>query len=160
MKTIKISISLLAAAALTLSSCVKEEMGSEPMTFAQNELAFKIGSVATKAASQMPAQVLDIATVRPGDGSTLFLQDEISMLGAPAAAPRTKGTPAYTENVLALYGTFNAVALLEDGSSAFSEDDVTFTNKQDNVWQYLYRDDIWEDGRHDQQRCHSRGRSL
>ena len=147
MKTIKIAISLLAAAALTLSSCVKEEMGSEPMTFAQNELAFKIGSVATKAATQAAVpQVFDIATVKPGDGSVLVFQDEVSSLDSPSAL-QTKGTPAYTENVLALYGTFNAVALLEDGSSAFSEDDVTFTNKQDNVWQYLYRDDIWDDSK-------------
>ena len=147
MKTIRIAITLLVGATLILSSCIKEEMGSEPMTFDRNELAFTIGSVATKAVTLPKYKVLDIATVKPGDGSTLFLQDEVTSLDdAHGSSLRTKGTPAYTENVLALYGTFKTVALLErDGTvtQAFSEQDVTFTHKQDNVWQYLYRDDIW-----------------
>lgn len=148
MKTIRIAITLLVGATLILSSCIKEEMGSEPMTFDRNELAFTIGSVATKAVTLPEYKVLDIATVKPGDGSTLFLQDEVTSLDdARGSSLRTKGTPAYTENVLSLYGTFNTVALLENGSQAFSEQDVTFTHKQDNVWQYLYRDDIWEDSK-------------
>ena len=116
------------------------------MFFEEEELAFRIGSVQTKAGVAPKSEVLDIATVNVGEGHTLYLQDEITSLDDPSA-PETKGSPAFTENVRAVHTAFNVVALdasnTQTATPAFVLDDLngkTYEFVAGNVWKYNYRE--------------------
>ena len=149
----RISWIFVAGASLLIASCVKDPFQQEvPMAFDEGEVAFRIGSVSTKSGAAARSEILDIATVQLGEDQALFLQDEITSLDAPAASAATKGTPAFTENVAALYGSFRTVALALDGSSAFQIDPgkagVLFepSNKEDSdaYWYFNYKEN-WKD---------------
>ena len=138
-----------------LSSCLKEQFGEYDVTMiGEDEIAFQIGAVATKSASEVRSEVLDIASVEVTEGKTLFLQDEVTSLDNVYAKPGTKGSPAFTENVFALYGTFNAMALKGNGDPAFVEDGTdkvtgqVFThveaggNESPYIWKHNYKERI------------------
>ncbi len=148
--TVKISAILIAAAAMMLSSCSKREMDIvDPATYDDNEVAFTIGSVsATKAESAVKSELLEIASVKVSEDHTMYLVDNVTSLDQVPSEPATKGTPAFTENVKALYGSFNAVALdADDGTAAFSGSDSPheFSWKQDMIWRHNYKEAIWSD---------------
>lgn len=145
MKKNRIAFIILAGIALTLSSCVKERLGTDPGSFEDEEVAFRIGSVATKAVSEASSEILDISTVELSEEERVFFRDEVTSLDD--VRPTTKGTPAFTQNVAALYGSFRAVALNpSDGSSVFQLDPnkagVVFDKPTDEnaYWHFNYKE--------------------
>ena len=150
MKKNRIALILLAGAVMLLPSCLKEQFEEEVVpVFNEGEVAFRIGSVSTKSGVEPKAEVLEIATVNVGEGHTLYLQDEVTSLDDAYAAAETKGTPAFTENVAAVHGTFSVVSLLENGNSAFAAPEngaVSFVQMTETpaYWHHRYGQDIWE----------------
>ena len=150
MKKYRIVLFLLAGSVMILPSCLKEQFEEEVIpVFNEGEMAFRIGSVATKADVAPKSEVLDIATVNVAEGHTLYLQDEVTSLDDAFAAPATKGTPAFTQNVASVFGTFSVVSLNDDGDPVFASPEdgaVSFEQMTNNTsfWHHRYGQDIWE----------------
>ena len=143
MRTNHIAMALLASAALMLPSCLREnDFEKNDISFASDEVAFRIGSVQTRSAFENQSETLEIGSFTTDKGETFY-----------STVPETRGTPAFTENVKDLYGTFFTVALKQDGKSAFQKNNVTtgveYTNEKDNIWHYRYGEDIWGDDTND-----------
>lgn len=137
---------MILLAALALASCrQEEELEFAPVgEVGQEEVAFKIGSVATRSAAEADAQVNTLTTVKVGE-STLTLDETVTSLDYVYDTPGTRGTPAFTENVATLYGTFNAVAYDPAAGSTVKLDDASFPfNSSTKYWAHDYgRADIW-----------------
>lgn len=155
MKTNRIAVTLLAGAVLILPSCVKEQFGYDDVTLGENEVAFRIGSVATKTGVAPMSETIDIAAIPVAEGRTLYLQDEVTLLDDAIAAPVTKGTPAFTENVSVLYPNFTAVALKANEATptpafrngSLSGETYTYMTGTNNIWKHSYGEGIWSDGK-------------
>ncbi len=134
MKTNHIALTLLASAALMLSACVNEKNFDNP-SFEKNELALRIGAVKTRAAAEADVTgTFTVASFRTGDGGVVTLEETVESLDAGLA---TRGTPAFTENVLDLYETFNAVAPNKvNGSTTLP--DATFQFDGTTWWTHHY----------------------
>lgn len=132
--------------ALALASCrQEEELEFAPAgEIGQEEVAFKIGSVATRSAVEADAQVNTLTTVKVGE-STLTLDETVTSLDYVYDTPGTRGTPAFTENVATLYGTFNAVANPNSTDATTKLADAAFPfNSSTTYWAHDYgRADIW-----------------
>ena len=151
MKTNRIAIALLASVALMLSSCDNREKDYEDITIGEGEVAFRIGEVKTRSAAINQSETVQLGTVRSED-SSFILEDEVTSLDSFSDDIATRGTPAFTENVKDLYGTFYTVALkaggTDAGSAAFAKNTdlvngVEYTYEKDNIWHYQYGEDIW-----------------
>ncbi len=137
---------MILLAALALASCrQEEELEFAPVgEVGQEEVAFKIGSVATRSAAKADAQVNTLTTVKVGE-STLTLDETVTSLDYVYDTPGTRGTPAFTENVATLYGTFNAVANPNSTDATTKLADAAFPfNSSTTYWAHDYgRADIW-----------------
>ena len=147
MKTNQIAMMLLAGAALMLSSCENRENDFEEPTFGEDEVAFKSAEVKTRSVAEDQPQVVSLGTIT-SDDQTFILEDEVTSLDFASPQLETRGTPAFTQNVKDLYGTFYTVALKEDGNAAFAKNTdlkngVEYTNEKDNIWHYRYGENIW-----------------
>ena len=138
MKTNHIALSLLAGAALMLSSCVNEsEINVGDGKFNKDEVAFKMGVIQVRSA----AQAEGLGTIRLGTVNTpqgaFILEDRVESLDNALA---TRGTPAYTENVQALYGSFNAI-----GKGTRNIPDASYTFGDDSFWTHHFAGmgDLW-----------------
>lgn len=154
MRTNHIAMALLASAALMLPSCLREnDFEKNDISFASDEVAFRIGSVQTRSAFENQSETLEIGSFTTDKGETFILEDVVTSMDDYSTVPETRGTPAFTENVKDLYGTFFTVALKQDGTSAFQKNNVTtgveYTNEKDNIWHYRYGEDIWGDDTND-----------
>ncbi|MBO6173340.1 MAG: hypothetical protein J6N80_08270 [Bacteroidales bacterium] len=154
MRTNHIAMALLASAALMLPSCLREnDFEKNDISFASDEVAFRIGSVQTRSAFENQSETLEIGSFTTDKGETFILEDVVTSMDDYSTVPETRGTPAFTENVKDLYGTFFTVALKQDGKSAFQKNNVTtgveYTNEKDNIWHYRYGEDIWGDDTND-----------
>ena len=107
----KLDFALAALLALALASCVQDNSENTRQNGQQdgNAIVFSIqGTVTTRAAeASFP---LAKTTLHAGevDGEPVFLEETISRL--ENVGPATKGTPAYSENIVALHGRFYGVA--------------------------------------------------
>lgn len=154
MRTNHIAMALLASAALMLPSCLREnDFEKNDISFASDEVAFRIGSVQTRSAFENQSETLEIGSFTTDKGETFILEDVVTSMDDYSTVPETRGTPAFTENVKDLYGTFFTVALKQNGTSAFQKNNVTtgveYTNEKDNIWHYRYGEDIWGDDTND-----------
>ena len=138
MKRNYISLAATAAMVLLLSACEREKEinGYVP---GENELAFRIGSISTRSAAEA---VQEETTVIPfgndGQGNQLFLEESMVDLNAPV----TRGTPAYTENVWALYKSFAAyIPNSDDGTYSFKYDG---TEGGSGYWTHAFGKDPWK----------------
>ena len=111
MKTKHIALTLLASAALMLSACVNENDYGE-IKLEKNELAFRMGAIPTRSAAETESLgTFEVGSVQTEDGNSFILEESVESLDAGLA---TRGTPAFTENVAALYSNkFSAVAPYE-----------------------------------------------
>ena len=115
MKRIHIALAVLALAAL--ASCQQEnELNIEPL--AKGEVGFYLrGARETKSGSQVAAtfkgETFELGTNEKG--VSYVLEETITNLNS--IAPETKGTPAYTENVIALYGGKFSATVIGSGNS-------------------------------------------
>ena len=110
------------------------------MPLGENEVAFRIASVQTKAATKDSfISAEKVGSFRFGNGDNFVLEETVESLDA---MPSTKGTPAFTENVLSLYGSFIGVA--NPGSdNSLPESDFTFDEARE-VWSHYYGGNVWE----------------
>lgn len=132
MKKVFIAMAILAAA--VFSSCNREidiDNGYVPL---KNGLAFYLQGVATtKSAETNPVvKVYDLENVN----GVVLEESVVSLDENWFYAPATKGTPAYTENVADLYGSFNAVAYKE-GTTTLALDDAEFI-ENNGMWEHSY----------------------
>lgn len=158
MKTNRIAMSLLAGSALLLSACMREEnFENEDISFEKDEVIFRVGEVKTRSEAESQAIINKIGSFTMENGETFILEDRITSLDDISDAPETRGTPAFTENIKALYETLYTVALKADAStptSVFKNSNVKagvkYTNEKGNIWHYRYGEDIWGDAEDDE----------
>ncbi len=141
MKTRNIAFTLLAGVALLVTSCLNntETFYGE---IGKNDIAFKLGSVQTKAASDDFAPVPQkVATFKMDDGQSLVLEETVVDLNG---GPDTKGTPAFTENVLDLYGTFSAVANPNSSTKSLPDAEFEFDSSTNYWTHHYYSGNVWD----------------
>ena len=129
MKRVFIALAILAAAVFT--SCNREkESGYVPQ---KNGIAFYLKGISTKSAEMAP----QVGLIELDKQSGLIIEESVVSLDDDwYYEPMTKGSPAYTENVASLYGSFNAVAY-KSGTTTKALDDAVFTAK-DGMWEHVY----------------------
>ncbi len=146
-----------------LSACANEPEieNGEDITFDKDESMFKIGSVQTRAADEFESTTHEVASVTTDNGDTFVLQETVTSLDdVYTSSPETRGTPAFTQNVKQVYGSFYTYAMKEGGSAAFAKTQqagfpgVEYTLKvenqddpSENIWHYHYGEDIWGEGK-------------
>ena len=154
MKKNRIAMSLLAGAAILLSACAREEnFENGDVSFETDEVVFRIGEVKTRSEAENQPIINELGSVTTDDGSTFVLKETVTSLDDVSNAPETRGTPAFTENVKTVYGTFYTAALKAKTEGeyeyVFGKNDtvngVEYTNEKDNIWHYHYGEDIWGD---------------
>ena len=146
MKTRNIALIILASAALMLSACANEPEieNGEGITFDKDESMFKIGSVQTRSAEEIESTTHDVASVTLDNGETFTLKETVTSLDDVETAPETRGTPAFTQNVKQVYGSFYTYAMKEGGSAAFAKTQaagvggVKYTLKVEKTGAYSY----------------------
>ena len=141
MKTNHIALTLLASTALMLSSCLNEsEIKVGSGTLEQDEIGFKLGVIQVRSAVESEGLgTIQLGTVSTPQGS-FILEDIVESLDN--ALP-TRGTPAYTENVEALYGSFSAV-----GSGTKTIPDASYAFDGEEFWSHHFAGmgDLWPEG--------------
>ena len=154
MKKNRIAMSLLAGAAILLSACAREEnFENEDVSFETDEVVFRFGEVKTRSEAENQPIINELGSVTTDDGSTFVLKETVTSLDDVSNAPETRGTPAFTENVKAVYGTFYTAALKAKTEGEYeyvfgknnTVNGVEYTNEKDNIWHYHYGEDIWGD---------------
>lgn len=145
MKNYYIGLAMIAAL-VSFSSCQNEEdFGGTNAK--DNEIVFSLrageGKMETRSASEItePKRSIPFATE---NGTRFYLEESVTSLDV-YSAPETRGTPAYTENIETLFGTFKAVAYeAGQGTGTKALEDAIFTpanpaNKL-HIWRYAYPD--------------------
>lgn len=139
MKKRSFALILFAGVALLVTSCGNEKEitvgGLE-----KDEVAFSLSAAQTRAVSVDPEiRSEKVASFKMDNGETFFLEETVESLNEGIV---TRGTPAFTENVGTLYGSFNAVA--NPGSATALEDaKFTYNAEVDGLWTHRYGRDVW-----------------
>ena len=143
MKKTYIALAVLAMAAL--AGCQTEEFRDDVYIPEEGEVLIRVSKSdkTTKSAefiSEVRGEMFSLGS--DAEGTNYFLEETITNLDDVVFAPKTKGTPAYTENFSDLYGSFNA-AVYKDG--AVYEEDGTFVevDKTNLIYKRKYPNDIW-----------------
>lgn len=130
MKKIYVFIAVIASVVMSVSC--EGRLDHDP-ALNGNRVSFTVGSGKTKSSEgSMTAGNTMIPFWKAGDCTELFLEESLSSSDV-AFVPWTKGTPAYTENVASLYGSFKAYAC------GTRELDAVFTYGR-GVWSHTYAD--------------------
>ena len=138
MKTRIIALTLFTGVALLVGSCVNEKEYNR-VSLDKDEVAFRIASVQTKSDSNNPVVSSEnIASFSFGKGEQYSLEETVEYLDG---MPGTKGTPAFTENVLALYGSFIGVAN-PGGNNSLPESEFSFDEAR-QLWSHYYGGNVW-----------------
>lgn len=140
MKKSYIVLTVLAMAALV--SCQENEINYKPI--GEDQVGFYLRGMKTTKADDASVTVrgVNIPLGTDDNGHQFFLEQTITNLDA--MGPETKGTPAYTENVLSLYGQkFNATVY---GANGLIESNGEFVYDE-GLEKYVrkYDTDIWAD---------------
>ena len=124
----KIYISVLAVAAMLLSSCEREK-DFRDITVGENELAFVMQGVSTRSAVEGSPYAVKGISIPMGDG--MYLEETVEELNP---SPMTKGAPAYTVTLPNLYPTMGVYAAGNFGDAVFGSMDET--QYDENGWRY------------------------
>ena len=145
MKT-KWMIAALAAIGALVCSC-ENEKDINVYDPESKELSLVLEGVATRAEYTAPVAQFSYDRGRDEDGNVFSLEETVVEMGdLYASAPETRGTPAYTENVVSLFGNqFNGVIYDSSGQvvadGAFEVMDASATKP---VWRRQIGYDPWE----------------
>ena len=141
MKTRNIALTLFAGVALLVTSCINEKEFNLA-GLGKDGIAFKIGSVQTKAGSEeAKISTESVASFRLGNKDTFTLEESVMSLDA---MPVTKGTPAFTENVISLYGSFNAVANPNSADKSLPDANFPYDEATEYWTHHYYMGDVWQ----------------
>lgn len=140
MKKRNFALMLFAGVALLVTSCANEKEISVG-GLEKNEVAFSLSAAQTRSVAKgseiSPERV---ASLKMDNGETFYLEETVESLNEGIV---TRGTPAFTENVATLYGSFSAVA--NPGTDKALEDAV-FTPHDEGektLWTHRYGRDVW-----------------
>ena len=143
MKKTYIALAVLAMAAL--AGCQTEEFRDDVYIPEEGEVLIRVSKSdkTTKSAefiSEVRGEMFSLGS--DAEGTNYFLEETITNLDDVVFAPKTKGTPAYTENFSDLYGSFNAAVYKDE---AVYEEDGTFVevDKTNLIYKRKYPNDIW-----------------
>ena len=133
----RIYISMLAVAAMLLSSCEREK-DFKDITIGENELSFVMQGVSTRSAAEGSSYATKGVSIPMGDG--MYLEETVEELNP---SPMTKGAPAYTATLPNLYPTMGVYAAGNFGDAVF--DSMDKTQYDENGWRYNhnYSADPW-----------------
>ena len=138
-------IKILAAAALVLlSACQMNEIGNDNPALGENVVAFSVGGDNTRSsavATPVPEKGVVINLGSDGNGHQFYLEESVIDLNSPA----TRGTPAYTENVVTLYEG-KMFAHSELGDDTYEYDDATqcyIKSYGQNIWEVADPLNFW-----------------
>jgi len=130
---------LFAGVALLVTSCGNEKEitigGLET-----DEVAFSLTAAQTRSVSgDREITSENVASFKLDNGEMFFLEETVESLNEGIV---TRGTPAFTENVATLYGSFNAVA--NPGTDKALEDAKFTANAEVNgLWTHRYGRNVW-----------------
>ena len=121
----KITILFASAAIIAaVCSCVREENFQEIEPVDPGTVSLVLGGIETRSETPSTVETFTYRLGEDGNGHIFTLDEtvtEMGDLGDAPRAPRTKGSPAYTSNVAAVYGgSFNGV--IYGGSSQIAGD--------------------------------------
>ena len=128
-------IKIMAAAALVLVSACSQEIEIGGGEYGDNTIVFTMGTPGTRSAvalSDLAKQGAIIPLGTDETGTSFILEESVIDLNAPI----TRGTPAYTENVGTLYGSFAA-------KSELSGTGVDEFKYESGKWTNTYGESIW-----------------
>ena len=132
-------IKIIAAAAIALlfASCQVNEtdLQGNASGIGKNTVAFSVGGVDTRssvAISDVPKTGVSVLLGTDKMGNTFYLEESVIELNSPV----TRGTPAYTENVVTLYnGELFAHSELGDDTYKYEESSKCYTKSYGkNIW--------------------------
>ena len=134
-----IALTVLAMAALV--SCQENEINYG--TLEKGEVGFYLRGAKTTKAIEAPVTTdgLLLELGSDNNGHVFFLEQTVTNLDA--IGPETKGTPAYTENVIDLYNKkFNATVAKQDNTVVESNGEFVY---DEGKFKYLrkYNNDLW-----------------
>lgn len=143
-----------------LASCIKEvpEVDTTPVQIAENSIVFTLQGAPDTRSAEIAAPIqtatYDMGTTE--DGQHLFFEETVTLMDAfPTAAPATRGTPAFTENLGVLYknnmsvygdkGGFTAAATLESMDDEMHDRKGSTEANPNKGWRYqhTYASDPW-----------------
>lgn len=141
MKKTRFALAVLAMAAL--ASCQQNEISFDSLE--KGDVGFYLrGSMDTKADTRVAAtvrgEVFELGTTE--SGQNFILEETITNLNA--IAPETKGTPAYTENVVALYGGKFSVAVEDNSGSIFDKGGEFVYDSEKKLYVRKYDGNMWK----------------
>lgn len=131
-------IKIMAAAALVLVSACSQEIEIGGGEYGDNTIVFTMGTPSTRSAVALADFAKQGATIPLGTdeaGTSFILEESVIDLNAPI----TRGTPAYTENVGTLYGSFAASCEELEVTKA----EVIYNNTS-KKWEYTHPTNMWE----------------
>ena len=135
----KIYVAMAVLGTVLLSSCVQEKPFGD-IKVGENEVAFVMQGVSTRAAGEVSSQAVRGVTIQLGkvaQGEGVFLEETIEDLNP---APATKGAPAYTSTLGELYNNMGVYADSENfGDAIFQVLDNAMYN--DAGWRYNHNYD-------------------
>lgn len=142
MKKTRFAFAVLALAAL--ASCQQNEISVDSL--AKSDVGFYLrGSMETKANTGMVTSIkgetFELGTTE--SGQNFILEETITNLNA--IAPETKGTPAYTENVVALYGGKFSVAVENGSGDIFDKGGEFVYDSSKKLYIRQYDGNMWKD---------------
>lgn len=143
-KTFAIASAVLITAAFVVS-CQTQEFNNEAYVPQEGEILFRIGnnSKATKSsdASIMNGLSIDLGTV---NGISFHMEESVSRVDNTVSGPSTKGTPAYTENFNALYGSFSGAVYRTGETTVFDDGAYDLADAATNLYKRKLANTLWE----------------
>ena len=126
---------------MALTACQREEIWNNGTALDKDVFGFSVEKmVSTRAAGEEAAAPVKIALGNSG----YYMTETVTELDY--AAPSTKGTPIYTENIDTYYNTINVVGYKAGGEDVFVPDAAfEFLHPKDGkkVYGHHYGSDIW-----------------
>lgn len=145
MRRIHFGVAAIALLAGVIVSC-EQEKDFQPAEIGENGLAFSVNSVVTRSEISKVKGV-SIPLGEDGAGNSYTLEETIETLGTSAQeGPMTRGIPAFTDNVSAVYPSLNAVAYAANGTQLFEGDTEFSWNASESLYIHDYENmSPWDD---------------
>ena len=138
----KMKIAAFAAVGMLACACVQEK-NNENFVPEPDAVSLVLSDFETRSAAAEPVWEYSYRLGSDDEGNLFTLKETVTTLdGVGAEVPETRGTPAYTQNVVSVHGdTFNGVVY---GASSQVLGDGAFEFAGDGRWRRWMGTDPWE----------------